>query len=300
MSKLSLVLCGIRLDNPLILASGVRGNNAHLLIRATKQGAGAVTSKSCSLSARAGHKNPTAMQYEKYCINAIGLSNPGVDEEVKEIDYAVKNANAPIIASVYADSEQNFAKVAKKISVAKPAMIELDASCPNVHMEGKMFSSSCDGASSIIKEVKKQVKNIPISIKLSANVSNIGEIAKASQNAGADCITAINTLPAMMIDVYARRPVLANKYGGLSGPAIFPIALRAINEIRNSCSLPIIGGGGVSSGEDAIAMLMAGASAVSVGTIVYKHENAFEKIKSEMLDYMSKMNFEKLSDVKML
>lgn len=296
---LSVRLCSARLENPLILASGIRGNNASLLVRAAKEGAGAATSKSCSLLAREGHKNPAAMEYENYMINAIGLSNPGVEEEVEEIKIAVKKAGIPIIASVYENSAQNFAKVAKKMSEAKPAMIELDTSCPNVHNEGKMFSSSCDDAAEVVKEVKKEVDEIPVAIKLSANVPNIGEIARACQNAGADCISAINTLPAMMIDIEARRPVLANKYGGLSGPAILPVALRSINEIRNKCTLPIIGGGGVSSGEDAAAMLMAGANAVSVGTVVYRRKDAFAQINLELKEYMQRMGFEKISDIKM-
>ena len=300
MADSSVTLCKLKLKNPLILASGVRGNNAQLLIRAAMEGAGAATSKSCSLNAREGHKNPTAMWYENYAINAIGLSNPGVDIEIAEIETAVKEAKIPIIASVYESSAQNFAKVAKEISKANPAMIELDASCPNVHREGQMFSSSCEGAAEVVKAVKKEVRSIPISIKLSANVANIGEIAKSCQSAGADCITAINTLPAMMIDVRARKPVLANKYGGLSGSAIFPVALRSINEIRNSCTLPIIGGGGVSSGEDAAAMLMAGATAVSVGSAVCTIPNAFEKINLELRKYMDEMGFENISQIRMV
>lgn len=298
MADISLSLCGIKLGNPLILASGIRGSNTNLIIRAGEQGAGAATTKSCSLSPREGHKSPTIARYSDSMINAVGLSNPGALVEQGEIARAVKESKIPIIASVYESSPENFAKVAKIIADAKPAMIELDASCPNVHKEGKMFSSTPQDASALVKEVKNQVKDIPISIKLASNVPNIGEIAKSCQLAGADCITAINAVPAMVIDVKSRRPAISNKYGGLSGPAIFPIALRCINEIRNSCSLPIIGGGGVSSGEDAAAMLMAGATAVSVGTAVWASPNAFKKINSELQDYMQKMEFEKISDIK--
>ncbi|MFA5108678.1 MAG: dihydroorotate dehydrogenase [Candidatus Micrarchaeia archaeon] len=299
MADLTTSLCGAKMKNPLVLASGIRGNSAGLLIRAAKEGAGAATSKSCSLLAREGHKNPSALEFDSYMVNAIGLSNPGVDAEVHEISRAVKEAKIPIIASIYAGSSEEFALVAKKMSQAKPHLIELDASCPNIHSEGKMFSSSPESASEIVRAVKKDVKNIPISIKLSANVPNIGDIALSCQRAGVDCITAINTLPAMIIDVHARRPVLANKYGGLSGPAIFPVALRSVNEIRNSCSLPIIGGGGVTSGEDAAAMLMAGANAVSVGTALYYHKNAFAKISDELQSYMNEQGFSKISQIKM-
>ena len=196
MFDLSTSLAGLKLSNPLVLASGVRGNNAKLLIRAAKEGAGAVTSKSCSLQPREGHPNPTMYADEKsrFLLNAIGLSNPGVEAEVEEIREAVKHAGVPVIASVYADSVENFTLVAQKIAAAKPAMIELDISCPNVHKEGEMFSSSAQGAAEVTKAVKSKVKDIPISVKLSANVPDIGSIAKACQNSGADCITAINTI----------------------------------------------------------------------------------------------------------
>lgn len=298
MTDLSTSFCGLRLDNPLILASGVRGNNADLLIRAAKEGAGAITSKSCSLDAREGHKNPTCVSDGLYTINAIGLSNPGIQIEVEEIKRAVEDAGVPVIASVYENTVDGFAQVAEKMAQAAPHMIELDISCPNVHKEGQMFASTSQSSTEVIKAVKQRVSDIPISVKLSANVPSIGSIAKACQSAGADCISAINTLPAMLIDLEARRPILANRYGGLSGPCIFPVALRSIDEIRNSCQLPIIGGGGVCSGEMAAKMLMAGATAVSIGTAIYSDQDAFSNIKKELIDVMKKNDFEKLSDIR--
>ena len=298
MTDLSTNICNIKFSNPLVLASGVRGNNANLLIRAAKEGAGAVTSKSCSLKAREGHNNPTVINNEFYMLNAVGLSNPGVELEIDEIKKAKENAGIPIIASVYANTIDDFALVAKKISIAKPDIIELDISCPNVHKEGQMFSSTKDGASNVVKAVKKEIKNIPISAKLAANVPNIGEIAKECEKQGANLITAINTMPAMQIDLHAKRPILHNRYGGLSGPAIFPIALRAVNEISNTCNLPIIGGGGVTTGEDAAKMLMAGASLVSVGSALYWHNDAFSKIKNELINFMKKENYQKINQIK--
>lgn len=300
MSDLSTTLAGVKLSNPLVLASGVRGNNAQLLIRAAKEGAGAVTSKSCSLQPREGHANPTAIAAPTYMLNAIGLSNPGVDAEVEEIKEAVKWAGVPVIASVFAGSVEDFADVAARIAIAKPAMIELDISCPNVHKEGEMFSSSADGAAGVTKAVKAKVKNIPISVKLAPNVPDIGSIAAECQKNGADCITAINTMPAMWIDVRAKRAVLANQYGGLSGPALLPIALRCVHSVRKACpSIPIIGGGGVTSGEDAARMLMAGATAVSVGSAVWYRGNAFGEIKQELAAFMKEESCHKLSDIKL-
>ncbi|MCX8163166.1 MAG: dihydroorotate dehydrogenase [Candidatus Micrarchaeota archaeon] len=295
MIDLTTTLCGIKLSNPLVLASGVKGTDKEMLIRIAKEGAGAVTSKSCSLEPREGHENPTVLDYKYYLINAVGLSNPGVEEEIKELEYAIKNCPAPVIVSIYENSVERFVLLAKKIEKIKPVMIELDASCPNV--KGKLFCSCASSAAELVSAVKKEVK-IPISIKLSAAVADIGQIAKECQDAGADCITAINTIPCMAIDVWARKPILTNKYGGLSGQAIFPIALRAVNQIREYCTIPIIGGGGVYSGEDAAAMLMAGANAVSVGSALYRYKFAFRKIKRELIEYMRKMNFEKISDIK--
>ncbi len=299
MLDLSTTLAGVKLKNPLVLASGVRGNNAQLLIRAAQEGAGAVTSKSCSLLPREGHPNPTMLGRGDYMLNAIGLSNPGVEAELEEIEEAVAKSGVPVIASVYAHSVEDFAQVASRIAHAKPALIELDISCPNVHKEGEMFSSSAEGAAGVTRAVKQKVKNIPIFCKLAPNVPDIGKIALECQKVGANGISAINTMPAMVIDVHARKPILTNQYGGLSGPALLPIALRCIHSIRKVCSLPIIGGGGVNSGEDAAAMLMAGATAVSVGSAVWYRRNAFGEIKQELEEFMQEEGFVNLPQIKL-
>lgn len=307
MIDLSVSLGKIKLSNPLVLASGIRGNNADLLIRAAREGAGAVTSKSCSLLPREGHANPTAIAWGDVMLNAIGLSNPGVQEEVAEIRKAVAGAGVPVIASVYANSAEDFALVAAKISAAKPALIELDISCPNVHDEGRMFSATCESAGQVTQAVKRKLassassSSIPLSVKLSPRVSDIGSIARECERSGADMVSAINTVPGMWIDVRAKRAVLHNSYGGLSGPAILPVALRCICDIRKSCpALPIIGGGGVLSGEDAARMLMAGATAVSVGSAVGYRENAFSQIRAELLQYMQEEGYKKISDIKLV
>jgi len=298
MVDLSCSITGVKLNNPLVLASGVRGNSAHLLIRAAKEGAGAVTSKSCSIKPREGHPNPTMIAHGDVMMNAIGLSNPGAEEEEREIGLAVKKAGVPVIASIYGGSPEDFAAAAKIIEKAKPAMIELDISCPNVHNEGTMFSSSCEGAEEVTRAVRKAVK-LPLSVKLSPNVPNIGEIAFAAEKAGADCITAINTMPGMWIDAKARRAFLANKYGGMSGPALKPIALRCVYEIRKNTELPIIGGGGITTGTDAAEMIMAGATAVSVGSAVWYRKNAFGEILAELEKFMKEEGHAKLSEMKL-
>lgn len=301
MSLLEASLCGLKLRNPLILASGVRGNNAYLLIRAAKEGAGAATSKSCSLLPREGHSNPTMVNESRdFMLNAIGLSNPGVEDEIGEIRRAVKEAGIPIIASVFAHSVEDFAEVSRRISEARPHMLEINISCPNVHREGKMFSCSASDASEVTAAVRKAT-SIPFSVKLSPDVPNIGEIALSCVKAGAGCITAINTIGGMHIDAYARRGVLHNWFGGISGPAIKPAALKAVYNIRKAIgpSVPIIGTGGVSTGLDAIEMIMAGATAVGIGTAVVLRKNAFKEIRTEMESFMKENGCKKLSELRL-
>jgi dihydroorotate dehydrogenase (NAD+) catalytic subunit len=291
----------LRLKNPLVLASGIRGNSSHLLIRAGNEGAGAATSKSCSLLPREGHANPTMFGSDGAYLNAIGLSNPGVDAEIDEINEAVKKAGVPIIASIVGFSAEEFGEVAEKISAASPHMIEVDASCPNVHRGSKMFSWSVEDAAEVTRIVRKAT-SIPISLKLSPDVPNIGEIAKACVGEGADCITAINTMGGMHIDAHARRGVLHNWFGGLSGPALKPIALKCVYNVRKAVGpqVPIIGTGGVASGLDAIEMIMAGATAVGVGTGVVLRENAFASIAKEMREFMGQNGYKKLSELTLI
>ncbi|MFA5930462.1 MAG: dihydroorotate dehydrogenase [Candidatus Micrarchaeia archaeon] len=302
MSILETTLCGIKLRNPLILASGIRGNSAGLLVRAGKEGAGAATSKSCSLLAREGHANPTMVDTQGVYMNAIGLSNPGVDEEIYEIREAVAKAGIPIIASIYAGEVRDFASVAARISEAKPAMLEVDISCPNVHREGAMFSSYTKDAAEVCVAVR-DATSIPFSAKLSPDVPNIGEIARACIGSGASCITAINTIGGMYIDAHARHAVLANSFGGISGAAIKPVALKAVYNIRRAVGgkVPIIGTGGVFTGIDAVEMLMAGATCVGIGTAIAQRKEPapFKAIALEMEAFMKQEGFRKISDIKL-
>jgi dihydroorotate dehydrogenase (NAD+) catalytic subunit len=298
---LNVSFCGMKLKNPLILASGIRGNSAELLIRAAKEGAGAATSKSCSLSPREGHANPTAINSGEVWMNAVGLSNPGVDEEIAEIRRAAKEAGIPIIASIVGFSVGEFGKVASRISKAGPAMIEVDASCPNIEQGGKMFSCYVDDAVAVTKAVRAST-SLPFSVKLSPDVPNVGEIAAACVGAGADCITAINTMGGMCIDAYARRGVLHNWFGGISGPALKPISLKSVYNIRKAVGplVPIIGTGGVATGIDAVEMLMAGATAVGVGTGAVLRENAFSQISKEISEFMEENGYSRISDLKLM
>jgi dihydroorotate dehydrogenase (NAD+) catalytic subunit len=281
---------GFKLNSPLVLASGIIGTSAGLMTRAARHGAGMVTAKSCSLAPRAGHPNPVALEWEGGLINAIGLTNPGAEVEAKllvETRSQLQALGVPLIASIFAGSVAEFAQVAKIIDGAAPDLIEVNISCPNVGDEfGAPFSGSVASAAAVTEAVK-QVTTRPLAVKLAPNVPNIARIAAAVVQAGADAITAVNTMPGMIIDATSGRPVLSNRVGGISGPALKPIALRCVYEIAQAVSVPIIGTGGVSSGQDAAEMLMAGASVVGIGSAVYRRGvSVFEQIGAELSAFM--------------
>ncbi len=282
-------IAGVELKNPLILSSGVLGTTPGMLKLAEKGGAGAVTTKSTGVEKREGHKNPIIAEFEGGFINSVGLSNPGMEEVAEEIRKAKKTLNIPIIASIFAFSLQEFERLAEKISSAGPALIEANISCPNVESEQeKPFATHPETAAEAAKAVKAG-SSVPVIVKLSPNVPDIKEIAKAVEPY-ADAISAINTLgPGMMIDIEARKPILSNRTGGLSGPAIRPIAVKCVNEIRDVTEKPIIGIGGVTNGREAIEMIMAGADAVGIGTGVhYRGYDIFQEIEKEMREWLEK------------
>lgn len=300
--ELGIQLGGIPLINPLVLASGVMGTSPELLQRIALSGAGAVTAKSCGPHPREGHPNPVMIDWEHGLLNAIGLTNPGVNEEVKLLQDAnklLKPLKVPLIASIFAGSVDEFGEVASLVKRAEPDLIEVNISCPNVHDDfGLPFAADHQSAADVTRAVKRVVGSIPIAVKLAPNVPDIGRIAKAVVDAGADVITAINTMPGMVIDVDAAHPVLHNRSGGISGPALKPIAVRCIAEIAQSVKVPIIGTGGVLTGRDAIELMMAGATAVGVGSALwYRGPDAFKLILAEMSDFMQKNGIHAISDL---
>ena len=302
--RLAVQLCGVELPNPLILASGILGTEAELMARVARAGAGAVTAKSCSLEPRLGHPNPTVLAWEHGLINAVGLANPGVEAEVDALlrtKALLKPLGAGLIASVFADTVENFSRVAARIVDAGPDLIEVNISCPNVHDEfGTPFSADAGAAAEVTAAVKQSVAGrVPVLVKLSPNVSDVAAIARAVAAAGADGISAINTLTGMVIDLDARRPILANRTGGLSGPAIRPLAVRCVYEIYRAVDLPIVGIGGVSSGRDAVEMILAGATAVGLGSAVYEEgPEVFGRIGAEMAVLMAELGYECVEEMR--
>ncbi len=300
---LSVEICGIRLSNPTVLASGILGLSEDLLIRVGESGAGAVVTKSCGLKPRSGYPNPVIADFGAGLINAVGLSNPGVDatiEEVRTAKKALKPKGVAVIASVFAESVYDFGVVAQKISKAEPDLIEVNISCPNVEHEfGQFFCATPYVAAQVTRRVK-QATTIPIIVKLSPNEANIAEIAKAVVDAGADAVSAINTLgPGMVIDIESRAPVISNRVGGISGPAIHPIAVRCVNDIARVVRVPIIGIGGNTTGRDAIEMIIAGAHGIGVGSAIYSRGLAvFREITDGIEDYMRRHGCARLADLR--
>jgi dihydroorotate dehydrogenase (NAD+) catalytic subunit len=300
MANLEVNFCGVKFKNPTVLASGILGVTAASLRNVVKNGAGGVTTKSIWLEEHVGHKNPVMFGTEHYFMNAVGLSDAGVEKaETETFPEYMKRKPAPIIASIVASKIDDFGVLAERISKLDPDMIEVNISCPNVEDEfGKPFACSLADASRVTKVVRAATKK-PVIIKLSPNVSNIGEIAKACADVGADGFCAINTVgPGLAIDINLRMPILANKVGGVSGPAIKPIAVKCVYDVFKATGLPIIGTGGVLTGEDAIEMMMAGARLVGIGTMVYYREiSGFKKVVKEIGEWCDKNGVKDLEEI---
>ncbi len=281
-------LCGIALKNPTVLASGVLGTCKSILRRVARAGAGAVTIKSISELPRGGHPNPTILTFEAGLINAVGYSNAGLEEALQEFAQ-LDDVGAPVIASVIGTNAEEFCRVAARMAALPFAAIELPLSCPHTPGYGTLAGQSTPEATFEITSAVRKVMKKPLFIKVSPNVLAIAEVARAAESAGADAITAVNSMgPGMLINIEARRPMLGFKMGGVTGPALRPIAVRCVYDIYAAVKIPIIGTGGVATGRDAIEMMMAGATAVGVGSAVYDHEiEVFGRIAREMDEWMS-------------
>lgn len=290
-------MAGLRLANPTMLASGILGYATETLERIVEGGAGAVVTKSVGITPREGYANPTIVQTNCGLINAMGLPNPGIDEFVKEIREAKNTLNVPLIVSVYGFAAEEYAKVAKKAMNAGADAVELNVSCPHVKETGSEIGQNPKILTEVVEKVKAVVDK-PVFVKLSPNVTSIAETAEAVVKAGADAITAINTVKAMAIDTETAMPILSNKIGGLSGPAMKPIAIRCVYEIYEHVKVPIIGCGGIVNWRDAVEFLLAGASAVQIGTAVaQKGPSVFRAVTRGINVYLRKKGFESVNEI---
>jgi len=259
-------LGGIELANPVVMASGTFGYGFDYEGLVDPEAVGAVCVKGTTLLPRAGNKPPRIAETPCGLLNSIGLENPGIETFIRERLPRLRERGATVIANIAGDTAQEYARMAERFETAPGiAGIELNVSCPNIDRGGMHFGVDPGSVYSVVRAVK-QVSSLPVMPKLSPNVADIVVMARAAQDAGADAISMINTLLGMAIDIEARRPVLGNVFGGLSGPAIKPVALRMVYQVAKAIDLPILGGGGIACARDAIEFMMAGATAVSIGT----------------------------------
>jgi dihydroorotate dehydrogenase (NAD+) catalytic subunit len=295
---LSTTMIGFKLANPTVLASGILGYTGDFLQRVSESGAGAVVTKSIGIEPRAGYPNPTVVQAEAGLINAVGLPNPGVNDFAEEITYAKTVVKVPLIVSVFGYAAEEYAAAAAKVVKAGADAVELNVSCPHVKDTGHEIGQHQKTLTEVIEKVRASVKK-PVIVKLSPNVTDIVEIAKRAVEAGADALTAVNTVKAMAIDVEAQRPILSNVKGGLSGPAIKPIALRCVYDLFEAdLKVPIFGCGGVASWQDAVEFLLAGASAVQIGTAIAMDDlGVFQKVNKGLQSYLIKKGYGSVKEI---
>jgi dihydroorotate dehydrogenase (NAD+) catalytic subunit len=298
--ELSTEFLGIKAKSPLVLPAGIMGMTWSGMRYVIDNGCGMITSKSMTLELRAGHSGPAIAEFDGGLLNCMGLCNPGIEEGLSEInEFKNHYSDTPVIASVFATNPQDFCELIHFVNDSSSDFIELNLSCPNVMDEfGLPLSASKDQVALIVSQVKA-ISIKPVIAKLSPNVTNLPEIAFSAQESGADALCLVNTLgPGMLIDIDICQPVLSNKFGGISGACLKPIALKSVYEAYSRVSIPIIGMGGVSSGSDAIEMLMAGASIVGIGTAIYKEGiEVFDHINKGIIQYMEKYSYKSVSEI---
>lgn len=297
-------ISGVKFENPLILAAGVMGSAASSLNWILDSGAGGVVTKSFSKEVNLGYKNPTTVAVEGGIINAIGLSSPGVENFKKELALInktnTKSQKNIAIASIYGSNPDEFSYLVHEIE-SLVDMIELNVSCPHAMGGcGAAIGQDPKLTYEIVKTVKDSCSNnTPIIAKLTPNVTDLVEIAKSAEKAEADALTLINSLgPGMKIDINAKKPILSNNFGGMSGPAIKPMAIRCVYDIYTNCNIPIIGVGGISNYEDVVEFLYAGASAIQIGTsIMYEGVEIFSKIANDLKNFMNENEFKSIDEM---
>jgi len=291
---LTIKLAGLTLRNPTMLASGILGISSSLLSRVYEAGAGCVITKSIGPAYRIGYSNPSILEVTGGFLNAMGLPNPGIQEFLTEL-MELKERKIPTIVSIFGEDEDKFAAIAHTVEGKGANGLELNISCP--HAEIASIGQSPEITKRVIKAVRAAA-SLPIFVKLTPNVTDIVEIACAAEAAGADGLTAINTVRAMAIDIHSKTPILSNRYGGLSGPAIKPIAIRCIYDIYEHVKIPLIGVGGITSWQDAIEFMLAGATAIQIGTgIRYHGLTIFKEICDGIRNYLSEEQLSNLSEI---
>lgn len=294
--KLGVNIAGVDFKNPVTTASGTFGSGAEFEEFVDLSALGAVTTKGVANVPWEGNPTPRVAETYGGMLNAVGLQNPGIELFCQRDIPHLKEKNASIIVNVCGRTKEDYVEVVERLADEPVDLLEINVSCPNVKAGGIAFGQNPDALYEITKAVKAKAKQ-PIVMKLSPNVTDITEMAKAAEAGGSDALSLINTITGMKIDIHRRKFVLANQTGGMSGPAIKPVAVRMIYQVHKACSLPIIGMGGVMSGEDAIELMMAGATMVSVGTANFHNPRATMEVLEGIKAYMERYNIEDIHEI---
>ncbi len=296
MANLQVNVAGVTFKNPVIPASGAFGFGREYEKLYPLSKLGGISVKGMTLNPKAGNLPPRIAETPMGMLNSVGLQNPGIDAFLEKELPELSQKGTVIIANVAGSTIEDCVEMVEKIEGTAVDMIELNISCPNVKQGGAAFGTHCDSAAGITAAVRKATTK-PLMVKLSPNVTSITDIAKAVEAAGADAVSLINTLLGMRIDIQTRRPILKNNVGGMSGPAVFPIAVRMVWQVANTVQIPVMGMGGISSAEDAIEMMMAGASAVQVGAAIFTDPYAPIRIIEGINQWLDEHNIQSVSEI---
>ena len=296
MADLHVNVAGVEFSNPLIAASGTFGFGREYAEFYPLSALGGISSKGITLKARPGTPAPRIAEAPGGMLNAVGLQNPGVDHFIREDLPWLREQGTRIIANIAGNTPEDYCAMAEKLNDTDVDMIELNISCPNVKQGGVQFGTTCAGVSGITKAVRAHCKK-PLMVKLSPNVTDISEMALAAESEGADAISMINTLTGMRIDIRTRRPIIHNNTGGFSGPALLPIAVRMVWQTYQKVKIPIVGLGGISTWQDAVEMLLAGATALQIGTVLFTDPYAPVKIAEGLAKFMDENGVQSVSEL---
>jgi len=296
MADMHVTIAGVEFHNPLIAASGTFGFGHEYKEFYPLSTLGGISCKGITLKERPGNPPPRIAETQGGMLNAVGLQNPGVDYFIEHDLPWLKQQGTVIIANIAGNTPEEYCQMAEKLSDTAIDMIELNISCPNVKQGGVQFGTSCAGVENITGAVRKYCKK-PLMVKLSPNVTDIAEIAAAAESGGADAISMINTLTGMRINIQTRRPIIHNNTGGLSGPALLPIAVRMVWQAANRVKIPIVGMGGISKWQDAVELLLAGASALQIGTAFFTNPYAPVEVLDGLNQYLDDNHYENLSQI---
>lgn len=296
MANLKVTIAGVEFANPLIAASGTFGFGHEYQEFYPLSMLGGISCKGITLKERPGNPPPRIAETPSGMLNAVGLQNPGVDHFITYDLPWLREQGTRVVANIAGNTPEDYCEMAEKLSDTDVDMIELNISCPNVKQGGVQFGTSCDGVAGITAAVRKYCKK-PLMVKLSPNVSDIGEIAAAAESAGADAISLINTLTGMRINIDTRRPIIHNNTGGLSGPAVFPVAIRMVWQAASRVKIPVVGLGGISTWQDAVEMMLAGATAFQVGTAMFTDPYAPIKILKGLNEYLDRNGIDSVTEL---